>query len=120
MPLPQHWSPLVFYSYKATKVVLFLVLGYLGPLTFWKFDSLGLGALFAFGSAATVEVLQGWIQSGHRFSWFELAAKLFLVGAGFVMALGARYDGVINLGFLRLGLRNAHLSSLSDTGETSR
>jgi hypothetical protein len=111
MPVSLHLPRPVFYSYKTTKVILFVLLGYLGPLTFWRFDSLGLGALFALGSAATVEVLQGWIQSGHAFSLFELAAKLFLIGAGFVTALNARYDGELNLGVVRLDLRNEHLSN---------
>jgi hypothetical protein len=111
MPISTHLPPLIFYSYKATKVILFVILGYLSPLTFWRFDSLALGFLFALGSAATVEVLQAWVQSGHRFSLFELLAKLFLIGVGFIMALGARYDGEISLGLLHLRVRNEHLSN---------
>ena len=47
IPFPPIVPPPLFYSYKAAKVLLFLILGYMAPLTFWRFNSLTLGVIFA-------------------------------------------------------------------------
>jgi hypothetical protein len=100
----------LFYAYKTAKVVLFLVLGYLTPFTFWRFNSLTAGLLFAALSAALVESLQGLgLSHGHRFSWLELAVKLGLVLVGFTLALEARYEGSLKLGKRRILLAGPHL-----------
>jgi glycopeptide antibiotics resistance protein len=108
IPFPPIVPPPLFYSYKAAKILLFLILGYMAPLTFWRFNSLTLGVVFAAISAALVESLQG-LPHGHRFSWFELIAKLCLIFVGFAFALDARYERVIRLGPLRVALVGPHL-----------
>lgn len=108
IPFPPIVPPPLFYSYKTAKVLLFLILGYCAPLTFWRFNSLTLGVIFAAISAAIVEALQG-LSHGHRFSWFELIAKLCLIFIGFAFALDARYERAIRLGPLRIALVGPHL-----------
>jgi hypothetical protein len=107
--VPAHFPPAVFYSYKLMKCVLFLALGYLTPLTFWRFDSLNFGLLLAGLSAASVELLQGIIGNGHSFSWIELVAKLAIILFGFVLALDARYEREVRLGRFRVRLVSDHL-----------
>ena len=100
----------LFYSYKGAKVLLFLSLGYLTPLAFWRFNSLTVGLIFAAVSAAVVELLQGLgIWHGHSFSWWELLAKLCLIVIGFTLALEARYEGCLKLGRIRVPLAGPHL-----------
>jgi hypothetical protein len=95
----------LFYSYKAAKVLLFVLLGYLTPLTFWRFNSVTLGLIFGTFSAMLVESAQAaGISSGHSFSWLELGAKLCLVFVGFALALDARYERRIKLGSFRIAL----------------
>lgn len=102
----------LFYTYKTAKVLLFLILGYLTPLTFWRFNSLTVGLIFSALSAALVESLQGLgVSHGHRFSWWELVAKLCLVVIGFTLALEARYEGSIKLGKFRIALTGPHFPS---------
>ena len=107
--MPAHFSPVLFYTYKLTKCVLFVTLGYLTPLTFWRFNSLNLGLLFAAASAASVELLQGVIGNGHAFSGIELFAKLVIIAFGFVLALDARYEHAVAIGRLRLWFVSEHL-----------
>ena len=40
LPIP-HMTPVSFYSYCAGKAVMFLAVGYLTPLAFWRFDDRG-------------------------------------------------------------------------------
>lgn len=47
IPFPPIVPPPLFYSYKIAKILLFLILGYCAPLTFWRFNSLTLGVIFA-------------------------------------------------------------------------
>lgn len=102
----------LFYSYKIAKVLLFLSLGYLTPLTFWRFNSLTVGLIFSALSAALVESLQGLgVSHGHSFSWWELLAKLCLVVIGFTLALEARYEGSVKLGKFRIRLAGPHVPS---------
>lgn len=102
--------PVAYYSYTACKAALFVLLGFLSPLTFWRFDSLGLGLLLSLLVAGAVEVMQS-ISIGHRASYVELAAKFALLLVGFAYALTARYDGVLRLGPLRFALLDSHRSN---------
>jgi hypothetical protein len=108
IPFPPIVPPPLFYTYKTAKILLFLIIGYMAPLTFWRFNSLTFGVIFAAFSAGLVECLQG-LSHGHRFSWFELAAKLCLIFVGFSFALDARYERAIRLGPLRIALVGPHL-----------
>jgi hypothetical protein len=93
-----------FYSIWGVKLLLFLVLGYIGPLAFWRFNALNRGIVLAAGSAAFVEVLQGTLGHGHSFHWYELLVKLGLILAGFIVGLGAMHDRQIVIGPLRIAL----------------
>ena len=107
-PLPAEMYPPLFYSYKVLKGLLFFALGYLTPLAFWRFNSLGRGMLLAVLSASAVEMAQDFFQ-GHRFSLFELALKLLVIFAGFALALNARYEQRISLGWWRIQLNIEHI-----------
>ena len=106
LPLMPRFS---FYSYVGAKVLLFFVLGFLTPLTFWKFNSLNYGFLFGACATAVVEVSQHWIP-GHTFSLLELMGKWIIIFAGFALSLDARYDGKIKAGVVSIILSNRHLS----------
>jgi hypothetical protein len=93
-----------FYSIWGGKLLLFLILGYMGPLAFWRFNALNRGIVLAAGSAAFVEFLQGTLGHGHSFHWYELLVKLALILAGFIVGLGAVHDRQIVLGPLRIAL----------------
>jgi hypothetical protein len=56
-----------------------------------------------------VEVLQGKIGNGHRFSFVELVAKIMLISLGFVVALEARYQRAIIIGKWRVRLTSEHI-----------
>jgi hypothetical protein len=100
-------APVLFYSYKGSKGVLFVLLGLLTPLTFWRFDSLGFGVLFSVVAAGTAEFIQSF-SPGHAASYVEFTGKLLLLLFGFVCALNGRYDGQFKLGPLRLQLDDPH------------
>jgi len=104
--------PIPFYTIWCTKLVLFLVLGYMAPLTFWRFNALNRGVLLAAGSASLVEGLQGILGHGHAFHWYELLVKLALILLGFVVGLEAVHDREILLGPLRIALAGEHLGSV--------
>jgi glycopeptide antibiotics resistance protein len=106
-PLPHEIYPPLFYFYKCLKGLLFLALGFLTPLAFWRFNSLGRGVIAAAASACAVELFQGFFQ-GHRFSWFELSLKLMVIFIGFAFALNARYDERISLGTWKIRLTSEH------------
>jgi hypothetical protein len=99
--------PALFYSFLIAKAGLFITLGYLTPLTFWRFDSLGLGVLFSGLGAMAGELIQS-ISPGHSTSFKEFAGKLALVLLGFALALHARYDRRIRVGAWQLALDDAH------------
>jgi hypothetical protein len=101
--------PVPFYTIWAIKLLFFFVLGYLAPLTFWRFNALNRGVGFAALSASFVEVLQGSVGHGHSFHWYELLVKLALILLGFVLALEAIYDRKISIGPLRIALTGEHL-----------
>jgi hypothetical protein len=96
--------PLPFYSIWCAKLLLFLILGFLAPLAFRRFNALNRGILLAAGSAAFVEVLQGILGHGHAFHWYELLIKLALILPGFIVGLGAVHDQQILIGPLRITL----------------
>jgi len=83
--------PKLFYTWKLFKCLLFFALGLETPLTFWRSNILSGGLLFACLSASVVEGVQG-LAFGHSFSMFELAAKVAIIFAGFVVGLIARHD----------------------------
>lgn len=97
LPAPQT-TPAPFYAYVALKGVGFVLVGYLAPLAFWRFNALNHGVLYAVLSASLVESLQALIGHGHRFRWYELVLKLVLLLFGFIVALDARYERAIRLG----------------------
>lgn len=90
-PMPP-LAPSAFYCIKATKVLLFLALGFLAPLALSRFQALNRGILLAVGSSTVVELLQGILRHGHSFHWYELVAKLLIILCGFAVALEVRYD----------------------------
>jgi hypothetical protein len=83
------FSSLAFHSYQATKLVCFFVFGFLTPIAWWRYKSLGIGVLFAFGTTAIVEIGQAFIP-GHRASMLELTVKFMLLFTGFTAALDVR------------------------------
>jgi hypothetical protein len=105
LPIP-HMTLVSFYSYCAGKAVMFLAVGYLTPLAFWRFDDRGF--LAAAACAAFVETLQGIVGRGHSFHWYEMGVKLMLIFLGFVLALEARYERRILHGRLRIQLVSPH------------
>jgi hypothetical protein len=106
-PLP----PLPHYSYKIFKLLLFIAVGYLAPLAFWRFNALNRGIMLAAVSAMGVETLQGLIGRGHSFHWYEMLLKLGLIVLGFTLALDARYERQISAGPLRIRLIGEHLEN---------
>lgn len=99
------WVFAQFYAYKTLKALLFLILGFLTPIAFWRFRSLTYGLFMAAVSALIVELLQGWLVfTGHSFGWLELFAKLFLIFVGFMKGLDARYEGALRIGRLTIRL----------------
>jgi len=99
--------PALFYSYKASKALIFLLLGFVTPLCFWRFDSLGLGLLFSIIAAGSAELVQTGFQ-GHRSSYVEFFLKLLLLLAGFAVGLNARYDRKLQIGSFCLRLFDSH------------
>jgi hypothetical protein len=99
--------PFPFYSYCALKGFLFVILGYVAPLSFWRFNALNRGIALAASSAMFVESLQGLLHHGHSFHWYELGVKLVLILLGFGLGLEAVYDSRISLGFIRFQLVDA-------------
>ena len=95
------FSPLAFHSYEAAKLIAFFVFGFLTPVAWWRYQSLGIGVLFAMATTAMVEAGQAFIP-GHRASTFELGVKLVLLFTGFAAALNIRKDQQLTLGPLRL------------------
>ncbi len=59
LPTNPPLSPIPHYSYKVFKLLLFIAVGYLAPLAFWRFNALNRGIMLAAISAMGVETLQG-------------------------------------------------------------
>ena len=90
--IPVHYPAGVFLTHNYCKAGIFLLLGFLTPLAFWRFNSLNARILLIAGSAILAEVMQAVLADGHRFSLVELGIKLVLIGAGFIIALNVRYE----------------------------
>jgi hypothetical protein len=90
--IPAHYPAGVFIPQNWYKAAVFLALGYLAPIAFWRFSYLTATILGSAGMAVLVELGQAMLSNGHRFSWVELAVKLLLLAAGFVIALDVRYE----------------------------
>jgi hypothetical protein len=95
------FSSLMFHSYEAAKLVAFVVFGFLTPIAWWRYKSLGIGVLFAIITTAIVELGQAFIP-GHRTSTFELVVKLVLLFIGFAAALDVRKYQEFTIGPLRI------------------
>ena len=108
-PRDPTWVPQMFYPITVAKGLMFLLLGFVSPLAFWKFNSLGVGVLFAVITAGAVESLQT-LLVGHHASYLEFTAKLLLVILGFVLALVARHDRKLQIGPFHIILSDPHLS----------
>ena len=63
------------------RLAVFLLLGVLTPLAYWRFDSLG----YALLACLVAAVATGW-------TYLDLAEKIVLVLVGFIAGLNARYD----------------------------
>jgi hypothetical protein len=103
--------PVEHYTYKFVKALLFIAVGYLAPLSFWRFNALTKGIFLALISSVFVETLQGVIAKGHSFHWYELLLKLALILFGFSRALDARYERRIAAGPIQVRLIGEHLDS---------
>src|ERR1700761_1637995 len=103
------FAPLMYYSYSSAKALMFVLLGFLTPLSFWRFDRLGLGALFAVAAAGAAELSQSLFE-GHRSRFAEFLLKLLLLLIGFACALNARYDRKVGFGRFSIRLSDTHLS----------
>jgi uncharacterized oligopeptide transporter (OPT) family protein len=90
--VPAHYPAGVFVTQNWAKAGLFLVLGYIAPMAFWRFSYLNASILASASSAILVELVQAMVAHGHRFSWVELGVKLALLAAGFIIALDVRYE----------------------------
>jgi hypothetical protein len=104
-PLPLSFEakfpPLFFYGYEAVKLAAFVCLGFLTPLAWWHYKSLGNAAMFAFVVTGFVEMGQSFIP-GHRPSTLELFVKFVLLFAGFVTGLDVRKYQVLSIGWFTI------------------
>ena len=111
LPTDPPLAPIPHYSYKIFKALLFIAVGYLAPLAFWRFNVLNRGIMLAAVSAMGVETLQGLIGRGHSFHWYEMLLKLGLILFGFALALDARHEHQISIGPIRIRLTGEHMES---------
>jgi hypothetical protein len=102
-------APWVFYTLKSCKGLTFVLLGFVSPMAFWRFDSLGFGVLFSCVAAGVAEMLQS-MSYGHRASPAEFLLKLLLLFLGFAFSLSARYDRKLSFGPFSIGLIDSHLT----------
>ncbi len=91
------FPPLFFYGYEAAKLAAFVCLGFLTPVAWWHYKSLGNAAMFALVVTGFVEMGQSFIP-GHRPSTLELFVKFMLLFAGFVTGLDVRKYQVLSIG----------------------
>lgn len=96
-----HFSSTAFHGYQAFKLAAFIIFGFLTPLAWWRYNSLGMGGAFAIATTAIVEIGQAFIP-GHRASGFELSVKLLLLFSGFVIGLSTRKYQTLNLGMINI------------------
>jgi hypothetical protein len=90
--------------YFVCKPVVFLLLGFLTPLVFWRFNSLGYGLLSAIAAASALPWMPLLPEGGHPWGYLELTAKLILVFVGFVTGLNARHNRKLNLIYSKVTL----------------
>jgi hypothetical protein len=109
LPRP-NFAPLLFYSYSGCKALMFVLLGFLTPLAFWRFDRVGLGVIASAVGAGAAEMSQSLVE-GHRSSWLEFLLKMLLLLAGFAVALSVRYDRKISVGRFGIRFTGSHLTS---------
>lgn len=105
VPLPLLGGAPLF-CFKGFKAVVFMLLGFATPLTFWRFTSLNLGIAVITTASFIVELAQFFIP-GHQFSIIELASKVMLLIAGWSLALVVRYEGKIKCGRFQIALQDA-------------
>jgi L-asparagine transporter-like permease len=99
---PPTTSLTVYCLYCTTKIVLFLAVGYLTPLAFWRCDHRGLFVVAL--CSCLFEVLQSLVSQGHAFHWYEMILKMILIIFGFAVALEARDERRILHGPMRIRL----------------
>ena len=109
LPRP-NFGPLLYYSYSGAKALMFLLMGFLTPLTFWRFDRLGLGVIFSIFGAGVAEMSQSTL-AGHRSSFLEFLLKLILLVTGFGLGLSVRYDRKLSVGRFGIRFTDSHLKS---------
>jgi hypothetical protein len=109
LPRP-NFAPLLFYSYSGCKALMFVLLGFLTPLAFWRFDRIGLGVVASAVGAGVAEISQSLV-AGHRSSFPEFLLKLLLLLTGFAVALSVRYDRKIAVGRFGIRFTGSHLTS---------
>ncbi len=95
------FSTFIFHCYEAAKLVAFFAFGFLTPVAWWRYKTLGMGVLFAIVTTAIVEIGQAFIP-GHRASILELLVKLILLFTGFANALDARKYQQLRVGPLHI------------------
>jgi hypothetical protein len=89
LALEARFSTFTFHCYEASKLAACFVFGFVTPLAWWRYQTLGKGMLFAITTTAIVEAGQSFIP-GHRSSTLELLVKLVLLFAGFACSLDIR------------------------------
>lgn len=95
------FSTLTFHFYQAAKLAAFFVFGFLTPLAWWRYQTLGRGILFGIVTTAIVEIGQSFIP-GHRSSVIELCVKVTLIITGFALALDIRKYQDFKIGALSI------------------
>jgi hypothetical protein len=106
------FSTFAFHCYQGAKLIAFLVFGFLTPLAWWRYKSLGIGALFAIVTTAIVEAGQGFVP-GHRASTLEFLVKLVLLFTAFAAGLDIRKYQEFTAGPLGIRFSSRYWSSLS-------
>jgi hypothetical protein len=101
LPLPA-MSLSLYCVYCVKKAVLFVAVGYLTPLAFWRCDHRGFIVVAA--CSCLFEILQGLVSQGHAFHWYEMILKMVLIVIGFGDALVARDERWILHGPIRIQL----------------
>jgi hypothetical protein len=107
------FSPIVFHSYQAAKLIAFWCLGFLTPLAWWHYKRLGIGVLFTVAITATVEIMQSLIP-GHRTSAVELMVKIVLLFTGFVSGLDVRKYQQLTVGPMSIRFTSRHWRDVSN------
>jgi len=95
IPVPVMPSLIHYGIYGPSKLICFLILGFLTPIAFRRMNrKIG----FAFVSALGIEALQAFTGNGHSFHFYELAAKWLAILWGFTVGLDVMAEGEIKIG----------------------